>query len=55
MQVTKIDKPIDLAGSETAESTGATGIRPKEGPDININKSFTTWGKVDSHQRVAKR
>ncbi|KAH8916454.1 hypothetical protein BT69DRAFT_1310065 [Atractiella rhizophila] len=37
---------IDLAGSERANSTGATGVRLKEG--ANINKSLTTLGKVIS-------
>lgn len=37
---------VDLAGSERAESTGAQGIRLKEG--ANINKSLTTLGKVIS-------
>jgi kinesin family protein 1 len=35
-----------LAGSERANSTGATGQRLKEG--ANINKSLTTLGKVIS-------
>ncbi|RCH93343.1 kinesin-like protein Klp8 [Rhizopus azygosporus] len=35
---------VDLAGSERATSTGATGVRLKEG--ANINKSLTTLGKV---------
>lgn len=35
---------IDLAGSEKAEQTGATGDRLKEG--CAINKSLTTLGKV---------
>ncbi|KAI8372404.1 hypothetical protein BD560DRAFT_394853 [Blakeslea trispora] len=35
---------VDLAGSERADSTGATGVRLKEG--ANINKSLTTLGKV---------
>ncbi|GAA5816305.1 hypothetical protein MFLAVUS_009831 [Mucor flavus] len=35
---------VDLAGSERANSTGATGVRLKEGS--NINKSLTTLGKV---------
>jgi hypothetical protein len=35
-----------LAGSERANSTGATGVRLKEG--ANINKSLTTLGKVIS-------
>ncbi|KAI8992598.1 hypothetical protein BDB01DRAFT_832888 [Pilobolus umbonatus] len=35
---------VDLAGSERANSTGATGVRLKEG--ANINKSLTTLGKV---------
>ncbi|TPX66845.1 hypothetical protein SpCBS45565_g04161 [Spizellomyces sp. 'palustris'] len=37
---------IDLAGSERADATGATGLRLKEG--ANINKSLTTLGKVIS-------
>jgi kinesin family protein 1 len=37
---------VDLAGSERANSTGATGVRLKEG--ANINKSLTTLGKVIS-------
>jgi kinesin family member 1 len=37
---------IDLAGSERAESTGATGDRLKEGS--NINKSLMILGKVIS-------
>jgi kinesin family protein 1 len=37
---------IDLAGSERANSTGASGQRLKEG--ANINKSLTTLGKVIS-------
>ncbi|KAL1234163.1 Kinesin-like protein [Trichinella pseudospiralis] len=37
---------VDLAGSERADSTGAEGIRLKEG--ANINKSLTTLGKVIS-------
>ncbi|KAI8967250.1 hypothetical protein BDF20DRAFT_829796 [Mycotypha africana] len=35
---------VDLAGSERVNSTGATGIRLKEG--ANINKSLATLGKV---------
>lgn len=35
-----------MAGSERANSTGATGVRLKEG--ANINKSLTTLGKVIS-------
>ena len=35
---------VDLAGSERPNSTGATGVRLKEG--ANINKSLTTLGKV---------
>lgn len=35
---------MDLAGSERANSTGATGARLKEG--ANINRSLTTLGKV---------
>ncbi|KAK3547802.1 hypothetical protein QTP86_031443, partial [Hemibagrus guttatus] len=37
---------VDLAGSERAASSGAKGIRLKEG--ANINKSLTTLGKVIS-------
>lgn len=37
---------VDLAGSERADSTGAKGMRLKEG--ANINKSLTTLGKVIS-------
>eukprot|EP01133_Synstelium_polycarpum_P017204 gene17204-20503_t len=37
---------VDLAGSERAASTGATGVRLKEG--ANINKSLSTLGKVIS-------
>ncbi|CAH7689696.1 hypothetical protein PPACK8108_LOCUS24812 [Phakopsora pachyrhizi] len=37
---------VDLAGSERANSTGATGVRLKEG--AQINKSLTTLGKVIS-------
>ncbi|GAM28391.1 hypothetical protein SAMD00019534_115670 [Acytostelium subglobosum LB1] len=37
---------VDLAGSERATSTGATGVRLKEG--ANINKSLSTLGKVIS-------
>uniref|UniRef100_A0A5K3EWL2 Kinesin-like protein n=1 Tax=Mesocestoides corti TaxID=53468 RepID=A0A5K3EWL2_MESCO len=35
---------VDLAGSERADATGATGMRLKEG--ANINRSLTTLGKV---------
>ena len=35
---------MDLAGSERAQSTGATGSRLKEGAEIN--KSLTTLGRV---------
>ncbi|CEP21674.1 unnamed protein product [Cyberlindnera jadinii] len=35
---------VDLAGSERADATGATGVRFKEGS--NINKSLTTLGRV---------
>ncbi|KAI5840244.1 P-loop containing nucleoside triphosphate hydrolase protein [Morchella snyderi] len=35
---------VDLAGSERANSTGATGVRLREGS--NINKSLTTLGRV---------
>ncbi|EFB18906.1 hypothetical protein PANDA_019178, partial [Ailuropoda melanoleuca] len=47
---------VDLAGSERADSSGARGMRLKEG--ANINKSLTTLGKVisetgDPGQRVA--
>uniref|UniRef100_A0A3Q2PIZ3 Kinesin family member 16B n=1 Tax=Fundulus heteroclitus TaxID=8078 RepID=A0A3Q2PIZ3_FUNHE len=37
---------VDLAGSERAEATGATGVRLKEGG--NINKSLVTLGNVIS-------
>ncbi|ODQ65089.1 kinesin-domain-containing protein [Nadsonia fulvescens var. elongata DSM 6958] len=37
---------VDLAGSERANSTGATGVRLREGS--NINKSLTTLGRVIS-------
>ena len=37
---------MDLAGSERADATGATGARLKEG--ANINRSLTTLGKVIS-------
>lgn len=37
---------MDLAGSERAKSTGASGAQLKEG--ANINKSLTTLGKVIS-------
>ncbi|XP_022530252.2 kinesin-like protein KIF16B isoform X1 [Astyanax mexicanus] len=37
---------VDLAGSERADSTGATGVRLKEGG--NINKSLVTLGNVIS-------
>ena len=37
---------IDLAGSERASSTGATGARLKEG--ANINKSLSTLGRCIS-------
>jgi len=40
-----------LAGSERANSTGATGQRLKEG--ANINKSLTTLGKVISSLALA--
>ena len=42
---------IDLAGSERAESTGATGDRLAEG--ANINRSLMILGKVIS--ALAKR
>jgi len=45
VQVSKISL-VDLAGSERADSSGATGIRLKEG--ANINKSLTTLGNVIS-------
>lgn len=35
---------VDLAGSERANATGATGVRLREGG--NINKSLTTLGRV---------
>jgi kinesin family member 1 len=44
---------IDLAGSERANSTGATGQRLKEG--ANINKSLTTLGKVISSLATASQ
>ncbi|KAI8377808.1 uncharacterized protein BYT42DRAFT_571769 [Radiomyces spectabilis] len=37
---------VDLAGSERADSTGATGLRLKEG--ANINRSLTALGNVIS-------
>ncbi|WAQ91685.1 hypothetical protein PtA15_15A76 [Puccinia triticina] len=37
---------VNLAGLERANSTGATGVRLKEG--AQINKSLTTLGKVIS-------
>lgn len=37
---------MDLAGSERADATGATGVRLKEGG--NINKSLVTLGNVIS-------
>ncbi|XP_051992890.1 kinesin-like protein KIF16B isoform X2 [Xyrauchen texanus] len=37
---------VDLAGSERADATGATGVRLKEGS--NINKSLVTLGNVIS-------
>lgn len=42
-----------MAGSERANSTGATGQRLKEG--ANINKSLTTLGKVISALAVASQ
>ena len=44
---------MDLAGSERANSTGASGQRLKEG--ANINKSLTTLGKVISALAVASQ
>lgn len=41
---------VDLAGSERADSTGAEGLRLKEG--ATINKSLTTLGKVISALEV---
>ncbi|MBE7326223.1 hypothetical protein IEQ44_16465, partial [Nocardioides sp. Y6] len=37
---------VDLAGSERADATGASGLRLKEGG--NINKSLVTLGNVIS-------
>ena len=37
---------VDIAGSERSSSTGATGVRLREG--ANINKSLTTLGLVIS-------
>jgi hypothetical protein len=37
---------VDLAGSERADSTGATGLRFKEG--CNINRSLLTFINVIS-------
>ncbi|XP_016430063.1 kinesin-like protein KIF1C, partial [Sinocyclocheilus rhinocerous] len=45
LQVSKVSL-VDLAGSERADSSGAEGVRLKEG--ANINKSLTTLGKVIS-------
>ncbi|KAL0597364.1 Kinesin-like protein KIF1C, partial [Plecturocebus cupreus] len=47
-EVTEVSKIslVDLAGSERADSSGARGMRLKEG--ANINKSLTTLGKVIS-------
>uniref|UniRef100_A0A671MBC9 Kinesin-like protein n=1 Tax=Sinocyclocheilus anshuiensis TaxID=1608454 RepID=A0A671MBC9_9TELE len=45
VQVSKVSL-VDLAGSERADSSGAKGVRLKEG--ANINKSLTTLGKVIS-------
>jgi len=45
IQVSRISL-VDLAGSERADSSGATGVRLKEG--ANINKSLTTLGNVIS-------
>ena len=42
-----------MAGSERANSTGATGQRLKEG--ANINKSLTTLGKVISALAMASQ
>jgi len=49
---------VDLAGSERTSSTGATGVRLKEGG--NINKSLTTLGLVihalaERSQKEAKK
>ncbi|XP_030648204.1 kinesin-like protein KIF1C [Chanos chanos] len=48
LQTEKVSKIslVDLAGSERADSSGAKGVRLKEG--ANINKSLTTLGKVIS-------
>uniref|UniRef100_A0A671RJ93 Kinesin-like protein n=1 Tax=Sinocyclocheilus anshuiensis TaxID=1608454 RepID=A0A671RJ93_9TELE len=44
---------VDLAGSERADSSGAKGMRLKEG--ANINKSLTTLGKVISALHGSKK
>ena len=44
MKKSSVINLIDLAGSERADSTGATGDRLKEG--ANINKSLSALGNV---------
>lgn len=44
---------VDLAGSERADSTGAEGLRLKEG--ATINKSLTTLGKVISALEIRSK
>ena len=44
---------VDLAGSERANSTGATGARPKEGAQINL--SLSALGNVISALATGKK
>lgn len=44
---------VDLAGSERADSTGAEGLRLKEG--ATINRSLTTLGKVISALEMSSK